>query len=499
MQMWQISRPPGPPVINGQPLVSAPNERVMSTRLCPNAPIRNSEVRARGNALAANIRPSSSEVKHRDKELEEARLRTVQLEKTMRWWSDCTASWREKWALVRDERNQLRDELRSTRKALESANRSIKQLEVERSRLLSSGFDSSGQHWMPSASATAWTTGVVTKSGKYRAKSSPLESATFGRDYNRSPSCSDAARTPEKPLYSTEHPTNPPLCADSTSLIQWWKDQCDFLGEELRRMLAVNTKQWSTCERLAHENRLLKLENSRMKREISGENSLPSISGKTSNEKLTSASPVPADHQLPVSSQNSEEHEQYEPGSSDTPLFSHDGNHVLSPTEEHCAQLEHLQRRISALIQERNQLYDRLETAIAQRGQLELQDEPGEMRPIQTKTFRLMEPEIIQSTTSADCASTASELAADETCYDSEPSELLIQVATESSIMGAEPDETIESELLRLGNDINGGNPDENDGTLRMAVSTLDRPAEASIDGVSESWHSDEKQSSPCP
>ncbi|XP_026975602.1 coiled-coil domain-containing protein 102A isoform X3 [Sagmatias obliquidens] len=32
------------------------------------------------------------------RELEEARARAAQMEKTMRWWSDCTANWREKWS-----------------------------------------------------------------------------------------------------------------------------------------------------------------------------------------------------------------------------------------------------------------------------------------------------------------------------------------------------------------------------------------------------------------
>lgn len=34
------------------------------------------------------------------RELEEARARAAQMEKTMRWWSDCTANWREKWSKV---------------------------------------------------------------------------------------------------------------------------------------------------------------------------------------------------------------------------------------------------------------------------------------------------------------------------------------------------------------------------------------------------------------
>ena len=37
----------------------------------------------------------------RTRELEEARARAAQMEKTMRWWSDCTANWREKWGKVR--------------------------------------------------------------------------------------------------------------------------------------------------------------------------------------------------------------------------------------------------------------------------------------------------------------------------------------------------------------------------------------------------------------
>lgn len=46
----------------------------------------------------------------RSRELVEARARAVQMEKTMRWWSDCTANWRDKWTRVRDERNRLREE-----------------------------------------------------------------------------------------------------------------------------------------------------------------------------------------------------------------------------------------------------------------------------------------------------------------------------------------------------------------------------------------------------
>ncbi|VDD95605.1 unnamed protein product [Enterobius vermicularis] len=55
-------------------------------------------------------------------ELNEARQRAAQMEKTMRWWSECTASWRQKWSSVRNERNKAREEAHSLRDALEIAN-----------------------------------------------------------------------------------------------------------------------------------------------------------------------------------------------------------------------------------------------------------------------------------------------------------------------------------------------------------------------------------------
>jgi hypothetical protein len=36
----------------------------------------------------------------RQRELEEAKGRAQQMEKTMKWWSECTSNWREKWAKV---------------------------------------------------------------------------------------------------------------------------------------------------------------------------------------------------------------------------------------------------------------------------------------------------------------------------------------------------------------------------------------------------------------
>lgn len=38
----------------------------------------------------------------------------------MRWWSDCTANWREKWSKVRNERNKAREECKQLRTKLET-------------------------------------------------------------------------------------------------------------------------------------------------------------------------------------------------------------------------------------------------------------------------------------------------------------------------------------------------------------------------------------------
>ena len=43
--------------------------------------------------------------------IDEIRLRSAQMEKTLQWWSDCTANWREKWTKVRSERNRIREEV----------------------------------------------------------------------------------------------------------------------------------------------------------------------------------------------------------------------------------------------------------------------------------------------------------------------------------------------------------------------------------------------------
>ena len=43
----------------------------------------------------------------------------------MRWWSDCTANWREKWCEVRDERNLAKKEAKGLKTKLEAALKEI--------------------------------------------------------------------------------------------------------------------------------------------------------------------------------------------------------------------------------------------------------------------------------------------------------------------------------------------------------------------------------------
>lgn len=74
----------------------------------------------------------------RQRELEEARARAAQMEKTMKWWSDCTQNWREKWSKVRTERNKAREEVKQLRASLETARKDAENYkrEMEKVHLL---------------------------------------------------------------------------------------------------------------------------------------------------------------------------------------------------------------------------------------------------------------------------------------------------------------------------------------------------------------------------
>ncbi|XP_014793958.1 PREDICTED: coiled-coil domain-containing protein 102B [Calidris pugnax] len=86
----------------------------------------------------------------RIRELEEAKARAAQMEKTMRWWSDCTANWREKWSKVRAERNKAREEARQLRIKLDSVVKELSML-----KKINQGLVSEKEN---SENITAWKT-----------------------------------------------------------------------------------------------------------------------------------------------------------------------------------------------------------------------------------------------------------------------------------------------------------------------------------------------------
>ena len=48
--------------------------------------------------------------------METVEVRITPSSHSYRWWSDCTANWREKWTKVRIERNKAVEEVRETRR-----------------------------------------------------------------------------------------------------------------------------------------------------------------------------------------------------------------------------------------------------------------------------------------------------------------------------------------------------------------------------------------------
>ena len=66
------------------------------------------------------------------RELEKSKAQIAQLEKTLKWWSDCTANWREKWNKEKTERRRLKDELGQLKSAYnQSLNEEIDRIKRE--------------------------------------------------------------------------------------------------------------------------------------------------------------------------------------------------------------------------------------------------------------------------------------------------------------------------------------------------------------------------------
>ncbi|XP_075252762.1 coiled-coil domain-containing protein 102A-like [Convolutriloba macropyga] len=69
------------------------------------------------------------------REIEELRARAAQTEQTMKWWSDCTQNWREKWSKVRSERNVAREELKAINKRLDDTLQQVEKVQQEKKLL----------------------------------------------------------------------------------------------------------------------------------------------------------------------------------------------------------------------------------------------------------------------------------------------------------------------------------------------------------------------------
>ncbi|XP_051883935.1 coiled-coil domain-containing protein 102A isoform X2 [Pristis pectinata] len=115
---------------HGQPGFSLQPERMCS----PETPVIRRQTPSPQLPLCMDSEWESRE-ELRLRELEEARARAAQMEKTMRWWSDCTANWREKWSKVRAERNKSREEVRLLRQKLEAVSKELTAVKREKQDL----------------------------------------------------------------------------------------------------------------------------------------------------------------------------------------------------------------------------------------------------------------------------------------------------------------------------------------------------------------------------
>ncbi|KAK7115020.1 coiled-coil domain-containing protein 102A-like [Littorina saxatilis] len=108
------------------------------------------------------------------RELEEAKVRVAQMEKTMRWWSDCTANWRDKWNKARNERNKARDENRQLRARLDLAVKECTTLKRKLQDRVPADLDSGLSNDQASEDGGSKRDSVKTVSGKDSSSSSDI-------------------------------------------------------------------------------------------------------------------------------------------------------------------------------------------------------------------------------------------------------------------------------------------------------------------------------------
>jgi len=143
-RMDEPAREPSPSHLNDDAIEPGPSSAHLSVATCGNdvmlaesaSPVHNRYVDSAGGMdvdfeyypLRVTRSPlTQARCRHTDwescermrlMELNEARQRAQQMERTMRWWAECTATWRDKWSRVSDERNTIRAELREARASI---------------------------------------------------------------------------------------------------------------------------------------------------------------------------------------------------------------------------------------------------------------------------------------------------------------------------------------------------------------------------------------------
>ncbi|KAF8568645.1 hypothetical protein P879_02329 [Paragonimus westermani] len=233
-------------------------------------------------------------------------------------------------------------------------------------------------------------------------------------------------------------------------------------------MLSLNAKQWARCENLSRENRLLKLE-------------LCCANGS-----------APRSAQAPHQHSPIRTHLTQELTDMDEPFGSVD---FLTPRvlevefsnqcEEHIAQLRYLQHRIDCLTQERNHLSERLEESINQRTEMEQQCDRFLKFGAYSKTEcvdRSGDNEPSRSLNSATGYTISSELTTEDV---DDTSEMMTKFDSTRLPTGADSNTLVQSELSGFSQvsheqkPVTTGDSETEsttfDGTLQMAISTLDR------------------------
>ncbi|CAH8660747.1 unnamed protein product [Schistosoma bovis] len=299
-------------------------------------------------------RSCTSECRQRDKDLEEARSRATQLEKTMRWWSDCTASWREKWASLRDERNYLREKLSSTQKSLDDATEIIETLKLEKQQLLEDFYPSNNQLHKYNSISTMKSTINPICSMKQETSQSGITESNADQDI-----CAIEKRNRSKDIGSQStgfSHNNQPIrtqLLELYSTIRWWKNQCMNLEQEIRHLFESNTKHWSKCKILSHKNFLLLQENDLLRKEISN---LWCIRDNQHDERTD---PISCTNNYRPQASN----ENIECGSckQNTENRETSVEDLLLQLSERDCQLDLLQRRLSFMLHERSVLCHQLE------------------------------------------------------------------------------------------------------------------------------------------